>query len=399
MPKPISRNRPFTAGLTTVLASAALGIAASGPAAADGLFEVGPVEFGGAIRANVTYRDYATPNEFDDLFEFDTLIARADMDTGNFIGSAQGRLYYYHQDGNRQDSVFVHHAWLGYRFDDDSEVHAGVNKVPFGLLPFASDNWFFSIAFYLGLEDDYDLGIKYVSPDWDGWNVQAAYYIGDEGDGIGQSEDSARYSYDIVDEGANGNDEDNQFNLRVAKTLFTDNENRSLEIGASGQWGEIPNGFTGQTGEHWAAALHLRGEEGRFGYDLEAIRYEIDQEVPAGLNPDIVQMGAFDFPYNVASEGEVYLANVRYTPDIDIPLFDSWTVYNNFSILTKDQSGFEDTVHNITGAYFSKGPWFITLDYGVGTGSPFITRDFTNGLAAGSDEWDSRINLNVALYY
>ncbi|WP_422364095.1 porin [Pyruvatibacter mobilis] len=393
-------GRTLIRGRFTVAALAALTMPMMAtPAQADGLFEVGPVEFGGAIRGNVTYRDYDTPDEFDDWFEFDTLIARADFDTGRFIGSAQGRLYYYHQDGQDHDTAFVHHAWLGYRFDDGSEVHAGVHQVPFGLLPYASDNWFFSIAYYVGLEDDYDLGFKYVSPDWDGWSLQAAYYIGDEGDGIGRSEDSARYSYDIVDEGANGNDEENQFNLRVARTFFQGDDDRSLELGASGQWGEVPNDITGQDGDHWAAAVHLRGEEGRFGYDLEFVTYDINQKVPAGLNPDVVQMGAFDFPYNVASGGEIYLANLRYSPEYKLPFFESWTVYNNFSVLTKDPSGFEDTIHNITGAYFSKGPWFITLDYGVGQGSPFITRDFTNGLAAGSDEWDSRINLNVALYY
>ena len=97
-------GRTLIRGRFTVAALAALTMPMMAtPAQADGLFEVGPVEFGGAIRGNVTYRDYNTPDEFDDWFEFDTLIARADFDTGRFIGSAQGRLYYYHQDG--QDHI------------------------------------------------------------------------------------------------------------------------------------------------------------------------------------------------------------------------------------------------------------------------------------------------------
>ncbi|MFR7808906.1 MAG: hypothetical protein ACLU4N_06315 [Butyricimonas faecihominis] len=38
----------------------------------------------------------------------------------------------------------------------------GLTGVPFGIQPIASHNFFLQIAYYIGLEDDSDMGIKYL---------------------------------------------------------------------------------------------------------------------------------------------------------------------------------------------------------------------------------------------
>ena len=41
-------------------------------------------------------------------------------------------------------------------------MQVGVHQVPFGILPWASHNFYFQLPYYLGLEDDYDLGVKHI---------------------------------------------------------------------------------------------------------------------------------------------------------------------------------------------------------------------------------------------
>ena len=49
------------------------------------------------------------------------------------------------------------------RLADKSTVQVGLVKNPFGLQPFASNNFYESMAFYTGFEDKYDLGVTYAS--------------------------------------------------------------------------------------------------------------------------------------------------------------------------------------------------------------------------------------------
>ena len=50
----------------------------------------------------------------------------------------------------------LRHGYFGHTFDGGTEIQFGVSRKPFGLLPYASHNWFFDITYYLGMEDDSD---------------------------------------------------------------------------------------------------------------------------------------------------------------------------------------------------------------------------------------------------
>lgn len=355
-------------------------------------------EIGGAVRQNLVVRSWDKPDNFTDSLELDTIYLTLQFDRAEWIASAQWRLYYAHK-GEDQVTSFVQHAWLGRRFADGDEIRVGINKVPFGLLPFASNSWFFSIAYYLGLEDDYDLGAQYISPpDWRlQWRVAA--YLGDEGSGFGDSRNSARYSYDIVDEGE-GDHEGPQGNLWASYRLTDEGGPLSAWIGASAQYGKIPNRITGRDGDHWAFAVFFHGEYKTFGLQWQSLWYGHDLGSAPGLNRRVVTFGAYDAPYSVAAKGSVHAMNLTWKPEISLPWLDALALYNDFSVLMKNERSFRSSYHNIVGLSLDfAGPLFVFIDFGMGKGSPFLTPDFTEGLAAGGTRWHSRFNVNLGLYF
>ena len=152
------------------------------------------------------------------------------------------------------------------------------------------------------MEDDYDLGIKAIVP-INNFELQLAFYKTDEGSYTGDSIDSARYSYDIVQsdqselgsvgvEEPSTNEEINQFNGRLIYTQ-AHSENASTVFGISGEYGGIYNKTTTETGYHWASALHVNGTYGRYNVMLQAISYNFAPENPAGQDDKFIVMGAY----------------------------------------------------------------------------------------------------------
>ena len=102
---------------------------------------------GGAVRFNYGWLDYAANPGFDaELLRVD-----AKGHAGRAFFSLQYRWY----DGFDA----VHHAWAGWKLDESSDIRAGIQQNPFGLLPYAAQSFWFGSGYYLGIEDDYDLGV------------------------------------------------------------------------------------------------------------------------------------------------------------------------------------------------------------------------------------------------
>ena len=239
---------------------------------------------GGALRFNAFYKSWDKVNQDKSGdFDFDTFRINVDGSHRNVDVSLEYRLYSgYHM---------LHHGYVGYTFDQGTEVQVGVTRKPFGLLPYASHNWFFDITYYLGMEDNYDLGVKVLLP-MDEIDLQLAFYKNSGGSFTGDSIDSARYSYDVVHTddielgyagvmGSRTNEEVNQFNARAAYTL-THRDDARTEIGFSGEWGQLYNSTTRDMGDHWAAALHVNGNYGRVNVMAEALAYERAGELVNG---------------------------------------------------------------------------------------------------------------------
>lgn len=360
--------------------------------------------FGGALRFNFMHRNWER-GRFDvrqpGRLEFDTFRLNAIGSYGRLGFSAEYRFYAgYHM---------IHHGYVGYAFRDDLDVYVGVHQVPFGPLPYASHNWFFQLPYYVGLEDDYDAGIKLIYTPGP-WDIQLAYYVNDEGSYTGNSIASARYSYDVVpttvaELGYAGLEEDrynreiNQFNGRLGYTA-TPHERMSLEVGISGQWGQLFNDATDRFGSHWATGAHLDATIGRWNLKSSAIRYEMHPANPEGVDNRFVVMGAYDAPYMVTSSANLFLAGLAYTIPIERGPINSVQFYNNYTYMQKEEASFLDTQQNVLGALIAAGPLFIYVDLASGINHPWLGPDYGRALAAGStDEWHSRFNINIGYYF
>lgn len=303
----------------------------------------------------------------------------------------------------------LHDGWIGYTFGT-TETRLGVVQVPFGITPYASHNWFFDIGYYIGLEDDYDMGVKVLPAKFGGWDLQLAFFKNDEGSYTGDSIDSARYSYDVVHTDADElgyagvedprtNEETNQLNLRLTRTLG--GGERSTELGLSGQYGGIYNSTTREMGEHWAAALHLSGDYGRWNLMLQAAGFGHELKNPAGVDDRFVVMGAYDAPYKVAADGTLLVANLAYAQPVSWEALDTVTYYNDFSMIAKDEAGWEDSFLNVLGLSLSGGPLFVYVDAAMGKNHPWIGSDYGIALAEGNPQadWEVRFNVNVGYYF
>jgi hypothetical protein len=271
-------------------------------------------------------------------------------------------------------------------------VEAGITKVPFGLLPYASHNFWFGIPYYIGLGDDYDLGVKYVL-DRGAWNLQLAFFKNAE---LGSATDLGRYSYDLVAVGEARNEETNTVNARVAYT-FGKGSGCSHEVGASGRWGELFNRDSDGRGDQWAAALHWDARCGRWNPQIEVGRYRYDPSNPEGVSADSVTFGAFEAAHEVASEGTFAVANLAYNVPVPFSWIDALTCYNDLSALLKDEEGFRTSYLNTTGCVIQVGPTYTYLDVIQGRNALFLGDGSLAG--GGSTEWETRLNLNVGYYW
>lgn len=368
-----------------ILAGVLAGAMASAPALAASKPDF---KVGGALWMNYSYKawDSNSKNKKGDL-GFDLFRLSVDGKKDNLLFSAQYRFYSYMN--------VLHHGWIGYQFKNKDTVKFGVTQVPFGILPYASHNYWFGVPFYLGLEDNYDAGVKY-SHKAGPLAVDLAFFKNGEQGNAGSNQ---RYSFDVLTDSKQNqfNEKTNQFNGRVAYTLQQGTASHT-ELGLSGQWGQLYNSSTQSNGSHWAAGAHLNGKYGPFGLQLEAVSYKYSPNNPAGVSNDSVLMGAFATSYDVASKGKVYVANLSYDVPVGDSGLDSLTCYNDYSVLQKDKAGYRKSELNTVGCNMGKGPLFVYVDLIMGRNMPFLNG---GSLAGGGSTagWQNRFNVNVEYYF
>ena len=231
----------------------------------------GTLKIGGAIRANYAWGDYGSKTggpsraEGDDgNMTLDVFRINADYENEDFLGKVEYRFY----DGYHM----LHTGWLGYDFDDGGQVQVGVNRVPFGPGAYGvSQSWFFDQHYYVGLADDMDLGVKYTRPLGD-WTFDVAYYYSDEGQWAGDSRQSARHSYAVVNESGNRNEERNQFNLRGIYGI--DDAMIPTDVVFSLQYGELESKGSQDDGDHYAASLHMVNKWNNFTLASQVTKFK-----------------------------------------------------------------------------------------------------------------------------
>ena len=415
------------------------------------------VNFSGSLRFNALFRSYgeqADKTLGDGGFTFDTFRIGANGSYGGLIFDSELAVYPESFGG-----VFLQKGWVGYEFSDARQVQVGVSQVPFGIQPYASSSWFFNSTYYVGLEDDYDAGIKAILQPGN-WDIQGGYYMNAEQTDFFAGSNFGRYSYDVVPVSsfppfgdapeADANDvtgvsgyevvpgvdgggnslrppiaEANQFNVKVAYSLghgdlgFT-------KVGVSGQRGQLKNLSTGDTDWHAAYAGHVHGRYGGLGLKLEVAQQELnppltdqdrnvfqnaqrtenqDGDNVSGVDyaaDDFVVMGAYNFPQRVAAEHTVYSSSISYRIPVDAGPISQVKPYYDFSAVTKNVDGWNDNATHDIGFLTTAGPLFVYTDLNISKGHPFNHpgAKFAGVMAENNDgEWRTAFNVNIGIYF
>ncbi len=356
---------------------------------------VGPLSIGGAIRANYIYGDFDDgigPRISDD-FEFDTFRFNLDFSYDEWTAAAEYRFY----DGYN----LLHTGWVGYNFADGSQIQIGVNRVPFGPGPYGiSQSWFKDQHYYVGLSDDMDLGVKYTMPLPD-MTLDLAYYFMDEGHWDGDSKDSARFSYDVVNETGEGYEERHQFNIRAI--YHYDRGIIDTDLGASAQYGRLHSEGPQGDGYHYAGSAHMANTwnnltlASQFTYfNHEVSRHTLTS---GAVSDKLIDMGARDFAWPVAAEGYIPAVSLSYYQSVGVVDWLDYVIpYLEYSSIIKPETGLNNSDLVTLGAAWSRGGWYIHTDLAYSNGNYFIAEDSDFGTNV-NDDWNYRFNINFGYYF
>lgn len=353
----------------------------------DSLKQLPKIKIGGALRLNYSWKNYDQQN-MDRLgdFGFELFRLNADIDYKDIFMSVEYRWY--------GDFNAIHHGYFGYHLTDHSSIQIGIHQVPFGILPYSSHSFWFNATYYLGFEDDYDAGIKFIY-DSKLWNIQGAFYKNPE---YIDSERYGRYSFDLVTDDIQANQEINQFNLRSVYKWKLNND-LIMKLGASIEAGQIYNKTTEKKGNRHAFALHNNMFYKNWNLHFQWIDYEYNPENPEGLSDDTVQFGAFMYPFMVSSKANVYTFNLANEINIGGKYLDKIKLYVNMSMVRPKQGYGSDSKQIVLGTTLIKRGLYAYFDYIFGqnmwfSGGPGI------GLEHPEDQdWNSRLNINFGYYF
>src|SRR6056297_438677 len=401
--------------------------------------------FGGAMRYNIVSESYESdPTTTNTYATWDTWRLNVDGSVADVDLSFGYRFY------PTFNTHFIHHGFLGYGLSDNVYMELGVTQVPFGITTYASHSWWFQGPYYVGLEDDYDMGINFDITPSENLKLSLAYFRQAEPQGPagGGLNGAGRYSYDVISgTGYYLDDNDNlqpmqaslrelnQFNARLAYNL-----NEDWEIGASAQFGQLYNSTNDDADWTSALAAHVVGNFGDFNLKAEYVNYNYTAQSDEFVDPssgetvtrdlDIVSMGAYGYPYSVAAKANMYVAGLSYNIPVEWGPISSVTTYLDFTMIDKVEENFEDTYHLIPGFMLTAGSIYTYFDFALGKNQPWLTENFGTGLGQGrtwsndpadqgkyfyiddsSDDrigkpvpidqvdWNLRFNINIGYYF
>ena len=284
-------------------------------------------------------------------------------------------------------------GWFGYNFNDDkTQLQVGLNQVPFGNQKYNSSCWFFNLTYYLGFEDDHDMGVKLIQKT-DRFDYHLAFYKNSEelifGNDAAISPD--RFAYDI----AGRNKEVNQGNFKVD---YKFDKERKSNLSAFGQYGGLYNVITRKFGNHYAYGIAFSHTWKRFNFKGEAFAVSIN---PNDSITDRVAMGAYGSTYDMATQGNVYTVGINYTIPMEIGPISAISIYNDFGMYDKTEVSFSDSYMNVLGASVNAGKLFIYHDFAFGRNHSWLGPNYINAFAPGdfNGKWNLRYNINIGYYF
>ncbi|ARD20881.1 hypothetical protein [Shewanella japonica] len=345
------------------------------------------ISIGGAVRVNYAYRDYDDSSK-DKLgsLDFEMAAIKFDGKKGDWGLSSEYRF--------TADSHYIKYGYGYYDINPNWQLQFGINRVPFGNADFISNSWWFGLPYYLGFEDNQDVGIK-ASYSNNGWNTDLAFYKNP----VYSASENKRYSASLYSGTINGteyhNEETNGVNYR--QTYTTEYEGGSTTFGGSAQFGQIYNSDTGNMGERYALALHLDSSYKGWNLQLQAMQYEYDAADSEDENK--IGIAVVSWQYEIAPKGQAYSANIAKTIATD---WGSVKCYNDFGLMTPDvaDDDYDNSMQNVTGCAISAGATYTMVDFIMGKNMTFSTANNDHvGLPEVGDDWDKRVNINFGYYF
>lgn len=354
------------------------------------------MNIGGAVwlrGVSIPYLDEAKANErgfYIDQFRLSIDGDYGIQDSTKLIFSSQIRFFTY--------QTLIHHMWFGVDISEEHQLKLGVTQVPFGTLPASTNSFWYSLGYYIGLEDDHDAGIKYHYKNND-WDFHLAYFINEE---YQNSTALNRFAPDLIRMGDQQNEERNQANVRIARRFGAPTANNT-ELGISGEIGQIKNRTTDSNGLRWKGAVHFVGQYGPWEPKAQFARYEYQPNNPEGVDDRLVNMGFFADSRLVAAKANVLNLSLKRNFDIDWWLFEEFYAYLDYSKVYKDEfSGANSELIN-PGAVLRAGPFYIWLDFMWGKNAWFFNdSQDASGPGTGArnpNKFEFRQNLSLEWFF
>lgn len=345
------------------------------------------IKVGGALRFNYRYKDWDdhSKNQGGGLL-FDMFRVETGIKWKKWEMFAQSRFY-----ARSSGGYILKEGWMAYNFNENNQLRFGQTRVPFGLLPYQSNSYFFNINYFIGLEDDDDFGLTYQYKN-DHWDIMTSFFKNSDllnGESSKASYD--RYSYDITGD----NKETNTGAVRVE---YKGGNEFKYKLGVSGLGGQLYNLEKKESAFRYAYAAHAQLNYKNWELKAQYTGYDYDHE--ANTTDGTIEMAAFGDAYKVAAAGQGVSACLAYTFKFNKPWLTSIQIYNDFSYLHKTHEGFNDSFENDLGAGITAGPVFMWFDIASGKNHPWLGPNWNGGFAEGDDTgWHTRVNLNVGYYF
>jgi len=349
------------------------------------------INVGGALRFNYNLSSWKDgQKERGGDFGYDMFRVNFDAAWKDIYLNAEYRLYSEAFGGG-----FLKQGWVGYRFNDKEEIQVGLSQVPFGIQQYNSHNWFFNLTYYFGLEDDHDMGVKYLHVD-DKFEYDLAFYKNAEELRFGGDSEASpdRYSYDVVGR----NKEVNQVN---GKLIYKFGDSIKNRLGVSAQYGGLYNLDTQKTGSHNGLAIHYEFDFRNWNVKAQAMRINNNPENLPEESDEILQMGAYGVPYEVASDFNIYTLAFSKNIPVDLGPISNLEFYNDFGFMDKKVDSFEDSFMNVTGVLVSAGHVYTYIDYAAGYNHSWLGGNFVDDFSVGNSDakWEARFNINIGYYF
>lgn len=349
------------------------------------------IKLGGAFRFNYNYSDWKqNESQYGGTLGYDVFMLLPHITYGDFEAKADVRFY-----SKSFGGTFLKEGYGQYNINNKSNVKFGLTLVPFGIERAASNSFFYSIGYYIGFEDDDDMGAVY---NYDNGNFRFTGGFFKNADAFNYSAnaptDPSRYGYDV----AGSNKENNTY---VAQGLYRFGDNLKSEIGASVLYGGLYNIDTEKMGNRYAFALNYELTYKNTNLKAEYIRFDYNPKNKSGDNRNLIVLAAYNAPSGEVAKGNYYTLGISHTWYFKNKLFKRFKIYNDYSILTKPLKGATDSQSNILGCNFSNDLVFIYIDLISGKNHAWLGGDSETAFAMGDRDahWHTRFNMNFGIYF